>query len=114
MGCYFCLWVILSQYIIVDIKSYYMLPIDKAVASRGMQFIKDGTYEGRVLGFIPVEGVVMPTEIKNNGLAVDLSIYGMTAAILPTGMPLGISFFFSNAENITSITVTGTVVIIKG
>ena len=86
-----------------------MKPSETTASAKGFLIAAAGTVVGEFAGFVPLEAARV-TALKKDGKSVTLASFGFDVAVdLPVGFPV----LFADEDNITSITFTGTIYLIK-
>jgi len=85
-----------------------MLPQDTMTSRNGFIIAKDKTQTGSFVGFVTWTDVSV-TALEINNVAVGVVQHGFSTITIPAGSTI----LFANDENVTSITFTGTIYLIR-
>lgn len=87
-----------------------MTPSETTASAKGFLIAAAATVTGEFAGFVPIEGAVRVTALKKDGKSVTLASFGFD---VPIDLPIGFPILFADDDNITSITFTGNIYLIK-
>ena len=100
-------------YYFMDMETYYMIPIDKAILDDSFRFVKENdactvlSYKGNVFGVEAPNFVDLEVTKTEPGLAGNTATNTLKPATLETGAEVKVPLFINEGDKITIDTRTG-------